>query len=122
MPVISQRAPAHQPTPAPPREKKKKKKTRSKREEEGAMNPNAAPPHLPSHIICMCRIRNDIHREPVRRESWRTKKKKKKKSRRVGRGKEVCSLATNASRSGSGFSSLHPQEKVKEVINKISHH
>lgn len=70
---------------------KKKKKRRKKEEEEGVMNPNGATPRpllTPSYIICMCRIRNDIHREAVRRESWGTEKKKKEK---VGREKR-CAL------------------------------
>lgn len=58
------------------REVKGRRRRRRRRGQWIQMQP---PPHLPSHIICMCRIRNDIHREPVRRESWRTKKKRRRR-------------------------------------------
>lgn len=112
MPGISQCAAARQTTPAPPREKRKTRKeeeeeveVKEEKEEEEAVNPKSPPTpplHTPPHIICMCRIRNDIHREAVRRENWGIKKMRGRKN--VSREKKVCSLTTRTSGMGSAVS------------------
>lgn len=56
----------------------KRRRVRRRRRGRGG-NESKRTPSPPSHIICMCRIRNDIHREAVKRESWGTTKKKKEK-------------------------------------------
>lgn len=55
------------------------------------MNPNAPPALLlfTSYIICMFRIRKDIHRDVVRWDSWRTKNKKGGRRKR-GVTTKVC--------------------------------
>lgn len=80
MPVISQRASARQTTPAPPGEKEEEDEEGGG--EGGGGNESKRSTPIPSQIICMRRIRNGIHGEGVRRESWGTKKKKERKRKK----------------------------------------
>ena len=86
MPVISQRASARQTTPAPPGEKEEEDEEGGGGEGGGGNESKRSTP-IPSQIICMRRIRNGIHGEGVRRESWGTKKRKRKKERKEERKK-----------------------------------